>query len=281
LQALVHGLPVNFEAVGEGRPLLVLHGLGADHRFGLHRYEPVFRTRTGWRRIYPDLPGMGRSPGADRLTSPEDYVDLLLAFMDAVAPGERFALVGVSWGGYLALGMTRAAPDRIDGLMLTAPVIHGRGEDRTLPPRFVLHRDADLDDLLEPDEAPWASMAVVQTSATLEAFRAGVKPGLSVADWAYLRTIAHRYADAVVEDRLPDPLPAPALVLVGKHDVAVGYADAWPLLADLPRGTFAVLDGAVHGVEEEQPSLFRDLASEWLDRVEDWIRPGEGRLDGE
>ena len=113
-------------------------------------------------------------------------------------------------------------------------------------------------------------MAVVQTPTTLEAFRQGVKPGLAVADWTFLRTLAHQFADGVVEDRLPSPLPAPALVIVGKHDVAVGWADAWPLLADLPRGTFAVLDGAGHGVEEEQQGLFRALASEWLDRVEAW-----------
>jgi pimeloyl-ACP methyl ester carboxylesterase len=277
LEVLVHGLPVHVEEAGEGRPLLVLHGLGADHRFGLHRYEPVFGVRDGWRRIYPDLPGMGRTLGAAWLTSPEDYVDLLLDFMDQVAPHEPFALVGISWGAYLALGMTRAAPDRIDGLMLTAPVIHGRGEDRSLPPRFVLRRDPEIDGLLAPDEALWASIAVVQTPATLEAFREGVKPGLAVADWAFLRTLAHRFGDDVVEDRLPSALAAPALVVLGRHDVAVGYADALPLLADLPRGTFAVLDGAGHGVEEEQPGIFRQLASEWLDRVEAWTASGRVR----
>jgi pimeloyl-ACP methyl ester carboxylesterase len=267
----VRGLPVHVEVVGEGRPLLVLHGFGADHRFGLHRYEPVFRARAGWRRIYPDLPGMGQTPGPAWLTSPEGYVDLLVDFMDALAPGERFALVGISWGAYLALGMTRAVPDRIDGLMLTAPVIRGRGEDRSRPPRFVLRRDPGIDARLAPDEALWTSMAVVQTPTTLEAFRQAVKPGLAVADWEFLQTIAHRFADDVVEDRLPSPLSAPALVVLGKHDVAVGYADAWPLLADLPRGTLAVLDGAGHGVEEEQQGLFRGLASEWLDRVEAWV----------
>lgn len=278
MEVPVHGLPVHVETVGQGRPLLVLHGFGVDHRFGLHRYEPVFGVRSGWRRIYPDLPGMGRTPGSAGLTSPDGYVDLMLALMDQVAPDEPFALVGVSWGAYLALGMTRAAPDRIAGLMLTAPVIRGRAEDRSLPPRFVLHRDPAVDGLLAPDESLWGSMAVVQTPATLEAFRQGVKPGLAVADWTFLRTLAPRFEDGVVEDRLPRPLHAPALIVLGRHDVAVGYADAWPLAADLPRGTFAVLDGAGHGVEEEQQGLFRALASEWLDRVEAWT--ASGRVDG-
>ena len=267
---MVRGLQVHYASVGEGRPVLILHGMGADHRFGLHRYEPLFEGREGWRRIYPDLPGMGQTSGAPWLARPEDFVEVLLEFMDAVAARERFALVGISWGAYLALGIARAVPDRLDGLMLTAPVIRGRGDDRELPPRFVLYREPGIEDAMQPDEALWAKMAVVQTKATLAAFRAGVKPGLQVADWPFLRTVAPAYADGVVEDRLPRPLEAPSLVLAGRHDVAVGCADAWPLLADLPRGTFAVLDGAGHGVEEEQQPLFRMLGADWLDRVESW-----------
>jgi pimeloyl-ACP methyl ester carboxylesterase len=76
-----------------------------------------------------------------------------------------------------------------------------------------------------------------------------------------------------VEDRLPQPVDAPALILTGRHDVATGYRDAWPLMADLPRATYAVLDGAGHGVEEEQLALFHALAGAWLDRVEGWQAP--------
>jgi len=270
----VRGLQVHYESIGEGRPVVVLHGLGADHRFGIHRYEPVFAERPGWRRIYPDLPGMGQTAGAPWIRRPEDFVELLLDFVDAVAPGERFALVGISWGAYLALGMTRSIGQQLDGLMLTVPVIRGRGEDRDLPPRFVLRRAPGIDDLVDDDEIPWTKMAVVQTPETLAAFREAVKPGLLVADWAFLRTVAARFEESVTEDRLPVPLEAPALVLAGRHDVAVGFADAWPLMQDLQRGSYVALDAAGHGVEEEQRVLFRSLASEWLDRVEAW-RPNQ------
>ena len=42
------------------------------------------------------------------------------------------------------------------------------------------------------------------------------------------------------------------------------------LLDECPRGTLAVLDRAGHGVSIEQQTLFRALASEWLDRVEEY-----------
>ena len=51
---------------------------------------------------------------------------------------------------------------------------------------------------------------------------------------------------------------------------AVGYRGAWPLLEHMPRATYAVLDRAGHALEREQSGLFTALASEWLDRVEEF-----------
>lgn len=44
-------------------------------------------------------------------------------------------------------------------------------------------------------------------------------------------------------------------------------------MADLPRASYAFVDGAGHDVETEQPALFRALAGDWLDRVEGWQAP--------
>ena len=50
-----------YEDVGAGRPLLLLHGLQLDHRHIANDIEPLFTNRSGWRRLYPDLPGMGKT----------------------------------------------------------------------------------------------------------------------------------------------------------------------------------------------------------------------------
>ncbi|MFD2469254.1 alpha/beta fold hydrolase [Amycolatopsis silviterrae] len=57
---------------GSGTPVLAVHGWMPDHRLMTGCLEPVFARRPGFRRIYPDLPGMGdRPPGprAGRTTS--------------------------------------------------------------------------------------------------------------------------------------------------------------------------------------------------------------------
>ena len=49
----------------------------------------------------------------------------------------------------------------------------------------------------------------------------------------------------------------------------IGYIDAWRVIENYPRASFIVLDQAGHGLAVEQKGLFRALAGEWLDRVEE------------
>lgn len=71
-------------------------------------------------------------------------------------------------------------------------------------------------------------------------------------------------------DALPEPFGAPTLIVTGRQDSVVGYRDVWGVLENYPRGTFVVLDRSGHLLEVEQEDLFRTLASEWLNRVEEY-----------
>ena len=68
---------VHYVEHGGGVPLVALHGAGVDHREIEAAIEAVV-PRTGYRRIYPDLPGMGRST-TDGLTCNDDVVALSLS----------------------------------------------------------------------------------------------------------------------------------------------------------------------------------------------------------
>ena len=52
---------VYYETYGEGVPILMIHGFCPDHRLMQGCMEPIFVGRPGWKRIYFDLPGMGRT----------------------------------------------------------------------------------------------------------------------------------------------------------------------------------------------------------------------------
>lgn len=76
----VRDIPVHYlDEGGEGRPVLMLHGVPADHRLMHHHLESIFEGRSGWRRLYVDLPGMGQTPGADWIRSQDDMLEVVLA----------------------------------------------------------------------------------------------------------------------------------------------------------------------------------------------------------
>ena len=91
---------VNYVEHGTGRPVLILHGAGVDHREAEACFEVVFDGVAGLRRIYPDLPGMGRTNAPKSLRSADDVLDTLLNFADEVIGGTAY-LLDRSLGGRL------------------------------------------------------------------------------------------------------------------------------------------------------------------------------------
>ncbi|HEV8191301.1 MAG TPA: alpha/beta hydrolase [Ktedonobacterales bacterium] len=252
-----------YEARGAGRPIVMLPGQPSDHGVMLRFMEPIFTQRDGWLRLYPDLPGTGRSPGADRLATPDRMLDALLAFIDKVIPGQRFVLAGLSYGGYLARGLVYRRTAAVDGLLLCAPQVEADPAQAQLPPKTTLVEDPALVAPL----GPGADLIVVQTPRVVEAV-GEVFSEVQSADHAFLaRLEAAGFSFDV--DKLPTPFGGPTLIVTARQDHLCGYRDAWDLLDNYPRATFAVLDRAGHFVNIEQDALCRALMREWLDRVEE------------
>jgi pimeloyl-ACP methyl ester carboxylesterase len=258
-----------YEIIGEGRPILMLHGFYPDHRLMTGCLEPVFQNRPGWQRIYLDLPGMGQSPAEDGIDSSDKVLALLLEFVDRLIPGQPFALAGESYGGYLARGIIHRRPEWVDGLLLICPAIIANHSKRTLPPRVTLVEDpALLATLTKEEAAEFASMAVVQSDRNWTRYRDEIWTGVKIANTPFLERLRQRFEFSFDPDKLARPFTKPTLMLLGRQDTSTGYRDAWPIMEQYPRATFAVLDKAGHNLQIEQADLFTALVSEWLDRVE-------------
>ena len=104
MYATVGSVSMFYEEFGAGMPLINLHGLPAEHGQMVAMMEPLFATRSGWRRIYVDLPGMGRSQGPEWLTSHDQMLDLVAEFIRTVAGG-RCVFAGHSYGAQLLRGL--------------------------------------------------------------------------------------------------------------------------------------------------------------------------------
>ncbi len=121
----VPGAQLYFREIGNGRPLVILHG-GPDFN---HNYllPDLDRLSCAFRLIYYDQRGRGKSspgvaPEAVTIESEVDDLDRLRQFfgLDAIA------VLGHSWGGLLALEYATRHPDQVSRLILlnSAPASH-------------------------------------------------------------------------------------------------------------------------------------------------------------
>jgi pimeloyl-ACP methyl ester carboxylesterase len=243
--------------------VLAIHGWTPDHRLMLGCLEPLFETRPGYRRLYPDLPAMGKSP-ADGVTSSDDVLAAVEELVDAEIGAEPFLLIGESYGGYLARALAHRRPGQVAGLALVCPTgTNVRAPDRTVPAFEVRRSDGvELDPVLAEQ---FDGMAVVRTAETARRFAAEILPGLQVADRDGMARIFERWELSAGPEL--GTYDKPALFLTGRQDNITGYEDVYALLPHYPHASFAVLDTAGHNLQIEQPVLFNALMGEWLDRV--------------
>ena len=247
---------VHYVEHGTGRPVLVLHGAGVDHREPEACFEPVFEGVSGFRRIYPDLPGMGRTVAPDRLHSAEDVLDTLLDFAGEVTDGAAFLLIGHSAGAYYAQAMAARVPQQVAGLALVCPLLPGL---RDVPEHRVVVGSGEIGD------EEFRSYFVVQTREMLERYERYVAPAAALVDRAALERIGQRWELA------PAHGPAyagPTLLVAGRLDSTVGYAAAADLVDHYPHASLAVVDDTGHALPHEQPGLLRALVAHWLACVE-------------
>ena len=116
------------EQLGEGPPVVLLHGLSATRRYVVHRSKAL--PRSGYRAIAFDARGHGESD------PPEDpdaygYSDLvadLAAVMDDFNL-ERAAIAGVSMGAHTALRFALEHPDRVSALVTITPGYSGEAAE--------------------------------------------------------------------------------------------------------------------------------------------------------
>ena len=237
-----------------GLPVVLLHGWPTWAEVWL----PVARAlglRHPW--FAPDLPCQGRSallPGKDRTLSA--YRRAIVAWIDALDL-PRFALVGNSMGGTLAIMVALDRPDRVAKLAVLdaaglTPKLPGRTARMYLPfllpailrapgaksVRKLLVRAVFHDPRLA--NPAWVDTMVSAWSPP-DRRKALIASGLAL-----------RRPDASVHDDLPR-IRVPTLVLSGRGDVQFPWQSAQTASRRIPQATFDAIEDAGHFPMVEKP----------------------------
>jgi pimeloyl-ACP methyl ester carboxylesterase len=268
---IINDSPVNVVELGEGPPLLLVHGLSGSWPNWLEQIPVFARTH---RVIAVDLPGFGQSPMPAERISISGYARTLDALLGTLGL-DAAAVVGNSMGGFVAAELAIGFPQRVERLALVSAAglstYNHRGATRALPglrraERLIAayagwvasHSDA----VARRPGLRNATLGLVTShpsrlpaALAAEQIRGAGKPGFMQALQANL--------DYDFRDRLGE-IACPTLIVWGDRDRVITARDADRFAELIPGSRKVVFEDTGHLPMLERPAAFNELLGEFL-----------------
>jgi len=234
--------PLHHRVEGSGPTVVLLHAGVADLRMW---DAQVAELVPGHSVVRCDLRGYGHTP----LEPGASYSDArdVLALLEELGV-ERFALVAASYGGWVALQVATAVPDRVERLVLLAPLAEVAEPDERL--RSFWRTEGELTEAGDLEAATNLNVATFLGPDATDEARELV--------WKMQRGILeHQSAAGEVENaELPvdlDRLTMPVTVVAGARDLPFFVTTARELARVLPDAELVELPWAGHLPSLERP----------------------------
>lgn len=287
---VVNGVRLAYRVAGpaapaaDAAPVLFLHGGPGynSHSFSVLAGPALERART---MIYLDQRGCGRS---ERPWDGAYSLDLLVADLEGLRQAlgvPRLVLMGHSFGGLLALEYAARHPEHVAGLVLVGALSDGPASVASWGERLAAWHPEALPEK-EPDggagaptyDAVMGALAQVDGQAFFDRMqfrddavrarqdRVDAESGLQ--NTGELSRALFEQGLGAYRFEAAGAVAAPALVVAGRYDYAIGLASMEQLAARLPRAELAVYEASAHFPYLEEPDRFaRDVAA-FLERLD-------------
>ena len=252
--------PISYRAVGEGRPLLLVMGLGADVTAWAD-HVPAYVPRS--RCILVDNRGVGRSGQPAGPDSTAQMADDCARVVQAAAD-EPVAVVGISMGGAIAQELALRHPELVRSLVLVSTWARCDGY---LAEVFDHLRTAH--GVLGPVKFAQLLQLRIWSSAYVSDHLDELRDARQVAAEAPVphHAFAAQSAACMSHDTLGrlGAIAVPTLVTVGREDCFTVPACSEEIHAAVPGSLLEVFPGG-HTHHWEQLGAFNALTSEWVGR---------------
>jgi 3-oxoadipate enol-lactonase len=240
------GVRIAYDDVGDGPAILFIHGFMFDRTM----WHEQVAALDGWRRIAPDLRGMGESEAPDGGYDMAAYADDLAALLDVLGI-EQAALCGLSLGGYIAFEFLRRYRERVTALI----VMSARAEADTP------ERKASRDDMIARVRRYGVRTLAEELAPRFLEKTAAPDTKERLQEMMERTSVAGAVgALEAMRDR-PDSTPLlsslgglPTLFVIGERDVRTPRATMQPMADRLPRARFEVIPDAGHVAPLESPA---------------------------
>jgi 3-oxoadipate enol-lactonase len=255
------GIAIAFDDVGEGQPVLFIHGFPHNREL----WSPqVTALRDRVRCITPDLRGFGES---DRNPphSIDQYADDLAALLNALAI-RRAVIVGLSMGGYIALAMWRRHRKLVRALVL-ADTRAGADSEEGKAKRNEMIALAQSSGVSAIADAQINGMLSKSTRESSPALVASVHAMLAAAPAGGVTGALQAMRDRVDSTPSLATIDVPTLILVGEEDVLTPPREAAALHGAIEGSVVEVIPRAGHLSNMESPETFNRALLQFLESL--------------
>ena len=272
LFAKVDGKPVAYHVLGSGTgtPLLLINGGPGYPHVSLHLSPAWESLAQGRRVIFFDQPGTGQSwpLGANDSLVVADVLASIEAIREAIG-APRLAVLGHSWGGYVALAYAIHHPEHVQAVVLVGSVAPKLATTEFLfgtlfPERIATEKDLDPNNPADVETWIRGRMAMSFYSAEV---RDRVLAQLAGCPFGYVgrqETLLWKDAESLdLSDDLPH-LARPVLVMAGRYDANVSPRTAWKIHQAIPGSQYAILEQSGHFPMIEEPDQFVAIVGRFL-----------------
>lgn len=263
------GAEVNYAEIGEGEPILFVHGLAGCWRNWLENVPYFGRD---YRAIALDLPGFGDSPLPSWEISMPNYGRLIHDFCERLGIDRVAALVGNSMGGFVATEAVIEEPERFERLVLisAAGISFAEWEGHSLDAAARIFKAA-IPMLSGERRSYWtrprgrklAFGRIFRNPNKLrpELLAEQVRPGLQAPGFSDALTSIWGYD---TRERLPE-IEIPTMVVWGLNDQIVPVEGALGYHRLIPKSRLEIFERTGHLPMLERPTRFNPLLEEFIE----------------
>ncbi len=249
-----NGLKLRYLELGEGEPLILIHGLGESLEGWNYQYDEFSRY---FRVISLDLRGFGMSDVPESI-SIYDFAEDVKNLMDEL--GIKSAnLLGLSMGGAVCMAFFERYPERVRSLILANTLYKLPEEAKPLfEERLKLVEKADMDEIANFI----ANISIHQERDDLKDF---VRTIVRKNDKEFYKKVTIELSKIDFEDVLPK-INVPTLILVAEYDVTTPPVIGGEMAKLIPNSEIRTVKNSAHLAKVENPEEFNRYVIEFLRR---------------
>lgn len=238
----------NYLEIGEGTPLIILHGLMGN----LSNFDNVFEhfSKLGYRVIMPELPLYTLPLIKTNVKNLSAFVKKFVKHLEL----EKYILIGNSLGGHIALYHTKLNPNNVAGLVLTGSSgLYENAMGGSYPKR------GDYEYIKEKTQAVFYDPAIATKEVVDDVFDTLNNRS------KLIRTLA--IAKSAIRHNMGKDLPnldVPSCLIWGENDTVTPPEVAEEFHKLLPNSELHWIEKCGHAPMMEHPDQFNKVLEKWL-----------------